>query len=91
MNIILLRWSAIAFAIGLLTVLSFGCAVMPGGGYDGGNYYEPFGGSYGGWGSGYHVGPYRGNNRSMPSIPSWGGGGHGGGGEHGGGGGGHGR
>ena len=73
MNISLLRWSAIAFVIGLFTVLSSGCAVTGGGygyGYDGGvgiglDYYEPYG-AYGGWGPGYggcgpgyHVGPFR--------------------------------
>ena len=68
-----LRWSAIAFVIGLFTVLSSGCAVTGGGygyGYDGGvgiglDYYEPYGAyggwgpGYGGWGPGYHVGPFR--------------------------------
>jgi hypothetical protein len=63
MNILLLRWSAIAFVIGLFTALSSGC-VVPGDGYDarvgiGLDYYEPFGAVYGGWGPGYNVGPYR--------------------------------
>jgi hypothetical protein len=63
-NISLLRWLAIAFVIGLFTVLSPGCAVYGGGyGYDGGvgiglDYYEPYG-AYGGWGPGYYVGPFR--------------------------------
>ena len=67
-NISLLRWSAIAFVIGLFTVLSPGCAVYGGGyGYDDGvgiglDYYEPYGGwgpGYDGWGPGYYVGPFR--------------------------------
>ena len=66
MKTLLLRWSAIAFVIGLFTVLSSGCVVTGGGyGYDGGvgiglDYYEPFGADYGGWGPGYRVGPVRG-------------------------------
>ena len=65
MNILLLRWSAIAFVIGLFTVLSSGCVVTGGGyGYDGGvgiglDYYEPYGAFYGGWGPSYRVGPFR--------------------------------
>ena len=65
MNILLLRWSAIAFVIGLFIVLSTGCAVTAGGyGYDGDvgiglDYYEPYGADYGGWGPGYRVGPFR--------------------------------
>ncbi len=68
MNISLLRWSAIAFVIGLFTTLSSGCAVTGGGyGYNGDvgvglDYYEPYGGEYGGWGSGYRVGPSRGGD-----------------------------
>jgi hypothetical protein len=63
MNSVLLRGFALAFLIGLLAVVSFGC-VVPGGGYgyggggSGRNYYEPYGASYGGWSSGYHVAPY---------------------------------
>lgn len=70
MNISLLRCSAITLVIGLFTVLSSSCAVTGGGyGYDGGGvgiglgYYEPYGGDYGGWGSDYRVGPYRGGGR----------------------------
>ena len=65
MNILLLRWSAIAFAIGLFTVLASGCVVTGGGyGYDDGvgiglDYYQPYGAVYGGWGPGYRVGPIR--------------------------------
>ena len=66
MNILLSRWSALACAIGLFTTLATGC-VAPGGGYGydngvgvGVDYYEPYGGYYGGWGSGYRVGPSRG-------------------------------
>lgn len=61
MNILLSRWSATAFVIGLFTVLAAGC-VVPGGGYDAGyglDYYEPYGIDFGGWGPGYHVAPYR--------------------------------
>ena len=51
-----------------------------------GDFYEPFGYEYGGWGRGYRVGPPRGHGGDRgggraPSIPSAarGGGGHGGG------------
>ena len=60
------------FAIGILA----SCAVGPGYGYAGvdvgyvGDYYEPYGYDYGGWGGRYHVGP----------PPRGGGGWHGGGG-----------
>jgi hypothetical protein len=65
-SISLMRWPATAFAIGLFTVLLFGC-VAPGG-YGGGvavgaDYYEPFGVDYGGWGPGYQVAPFRGGYR----------------------------
>ena len=43
MNTLLLRWPAIAFVIGLFTVLSSGC-VVPGGGYG----YDGRGGHRGG-------------------------------------------
>jgi len=63
---LLSRWSAIGFAIGLFTVLSYGC-VVPGVGYGYGDaiglgldYYEPYGVNYGGWGPGYQVAPFRG-------------------------------
>ncbi|MFJ2990839.1 hypothetical protein ACIPF8_23540 [Collimonas sp. NPDC087041] len=55
--------------IGIFAALTAGCAVSDGGyggyGYSGGvgvglDYYEPFGGDYGGWGPGYQVGPFRG-------------------------------
>jgi hypothetical protein len=71
MNILLLRWSAIAFVIGMFTVLSSGCVVTDDGygygygygGYGGVSigldYYEPFGAVYGGWEPGYRVGPFR--------------------------------
>jgi hypothetical protein len=68
-NTFLSRWSARAFVVGTLTVLSSGCAVVGGGyGYgDGGGigaaYYEPYGVDYGGWGGGYQVAPYRGGGR----------------------------
>jgi hypothetical protein len=62
MNI--LRWSAIAFVIGLFTALLSGC-IVPDGGYGyyddmgiGLDYYEPYGADYGGWRPGYRVGPF---------------------------------
>jgi hypothetical protein len=67
-NALHLRWSAIAFVVGLLAVLPSGCVVTSGGyGYDGGvgiglDYYEPYGGYYGGWEPGYLVVPSRGGN-----------------------------
>ena len=54
-------------ALALLLALGLdGCAVT-GGGYDGDvgvsvGYYEPYGYGYGGWGSGYRVGPARGDD-----------------------------
>jgi hypothetical protein len=50
----------LAFAgIGLLSLLAFGCAAP--GGYEGTypGYYEPYGFGYGGWATGYDVGPWR--------------------------------
>lgn len=71
MNISLLRFSVIAFVIGLSSVSLSGCVVADGGyGYGGGgvgvgvDYYEPYGAIYGGWGPGYRVGPYRDGGRS---------------------------
>jgi len=56
-------------------VLLSGCVVGDGGYYDGGGidatYYEPNGVYYGGWGSGYHVAPFRGGDHHLT-----GGGGH---------------
>jgi hypothetical protein len=77
MSTFLSRWPTLAFTVGTLTILSVGCAVTGGGyGYDGGGigaaYYEPYGGDYGGWGTGYQVAPVRGGyNR-----PTGGGGQH---------------
>ncbi len=50
MNVLLLRWSALAFVGLTLTVVLSGC-ILPGGGYGygGGDYYEPYGVEYGGW------------------------------------------
>jgi len=73
MNILRLRRLALAFVVWTLTVLLPGC-FFTGGGYgydDGGGYYEPYGGDYGGWGSGYHVAPFRGGDHRSTS-----GGGH---------------
>jgi hypothetical protein len=89
----------VAIVLGAILPVAVGCAGVygHGGGYGyagddlGVDYYEPYGGYYGGWGGGYRVGPYRGGDHrgghGFPSIPS---GGHEGGGGHGrGGGGGH--
>jgi hypothetical protein len=72
MNTLLVRWSAVALVLGLFAALSSGCVVPGDGygyGYDNGpnidigvGYYEPYGDYYGGWGSGYRVGPTRGDN-----------------------------
>jgi hypothetical protein len=71
------RLSATAVVLGLFTLLSSGCVVPGGYGYDGSvgvgvDYYEPFGAVYGGWGPGYHVAPGREGYRR----PDGGGGGH---------------
>ena len=68
------RWIVIA----LLVAVSSSCAVSGGGyGYNGNygtsmdigvGYYEPFGGSYGGWGPGYNVGPFRGGDHRSDSF-----------------------
>ena len=68
MKISRLRWSAVATAAGLFSVILAGCVVPVGGGYEEGgvgiglgvDYYEPFGAVYGGWGPGYRVAPFRG-------------------------------
>ncbi len=63
MNRSVRRSSALALVIASAAILS---ACVDGGGgyaYDGGvgvDYYQPYGGYYGGWGGGYYVGPYRG-------------------------------
>ncbi len=54
-------WSALAFAVCLVMVMSSGCA-GGGGGYvydDGAAYYQGAGYNYGGWGPHYAVGPVR--------------------------------
>jgi len=62
------RWMAAclgAFALALLNaceVTGVGVDGSVGVGYVGG-YYEPYGYEYGGWGSGYRVGPGRGGDR----------------------------
>lgn len=52
------RWPLAVVGTGLLLLLAFGCAVP--GGYEGTylGYYEPYGFSGGGWGTGYDVGPW---------------------------------
>ena len=68
MNILLLRRLGFAFVVLTVTFILSGCVVGGGGyGYDdgvgiGGAYYEPYGVDYGGWGSGYHVAPFRGGD-----------------------------
>ncbi|MDR3454902.1 MAG: hypothetical protein P4L96_19225 [Rhodoferax sp.] len=64
------RWPAIAIMAGLFTLLLCGCAVGVGYGYGYGDdvgfgvdYYEPYGGDYGGWGPGYRAGPFGGGER----------------------------
>jgi hypothetical protein len=63
------RFATFALLIGVNLFLVAGCAVTDGGygyssGYSSGvsvgvDYYNPSYGDYGGWGSGYRVGPYR--------------------------------
>ena len=70
MNAPPIRWSAAAFVIGLFTALSSGC-VTTYDGYDYGvgvgvDYYEPYGGIYGGWGDGYLVAPFRDGGHRPP-------------------------
>jgi hypothetical protein len=64
-KLLILRRAAVALFIGGLTAFPSAC-VAPGGGYAysdgvglGVDYYEPYGVGYGGWDSGYQVGPYR--------------------------------
>lgn len=71
MKIILLLRLALAFVVLTLMVLLSGC-VVTGGGYgysDGGDigvtYYESSGIEYGGWGPGYHVAPFRGDDHRL--------------------------
>ncbi len=83
MNAMSAAWKTGALAFLVLAILA-GCAVE-GVGYGGdvgvsyaGDFYEPFGYEYGGWGGGYRVGPPRGHRddhggaggRRAPSIPS---------------------
>jgi len=62
-SISLSRWSALAFAAGIMMFLA-ACVFADGGyGYDdggtGAGYYEPYGTVYGGWGPDYGVAPFR--------------------------------
>lgn len=71
----LLRRPALAGLVALFALLPSGCVV--GGGYSAGyapDYYEPYGGIYGGWGSDYRVGPVRGGDRHDDHGPAHGGG-----------------
>jgi hypothetical protein len=66
-----LRRSTVALVVSGLMALPAGCvAPGPGSGYaydngagSGVDYYEPYGFDYGGWDSGYQVGPYRDHGR----------------------------
>lgn len=68
MNILLLRWLLLLFAILTLTVLLPGCVTTVGDygyydeGYSGETYYEPSVVEYGGWGPNYYVAPFRGGD-----------------------------
>ena len=70
-NILLLRRLVLAFVVWTLTTVMLPGCLFPGGGGgygydDGGGYYEPYGGDYGGWGSGYNVAPFRGGDHRPP-------------------------
>jgi hypothetical protein len=66
----MLRRSATGLALAAFALCSASCIVPDGGyGYNDGaavgvgvDYYEPYGGYYGGWGPGYRVGPSRGGD-----------------------------
>ena len=71
-NILLLRRLVLAFVVWTLTTVMLPGCLFPGGGGgygydDGGGYYEPYGGDYGGWGSGYNVAPFRGGDHRSTS------------------------
>lgn len=62
MTALFFRRSITVMVAGLFSLLVSGC-VVPGGEYGPGfnlGYYQPSGITYGGWGSGYDVGPVRG-------------------------------
>jgi hypothetical protein len=66
MNARPVRWLVTVIVVGLFSLLTAGC-VVPGGEYGYGRgagygvgYYEPYGVTYGSWGTGYDVGPARG-------------------------------
>ncbi len=73
MKITYRRWAIGALAAALLAVLS-GCVATVDDGRRGGygvGYYEPYGQPYGGWPSGYHVAPPRGDrDRDTHSSPA---------------------
>jgi hypothetical protein len=58
----------LALALGSCAVTGVGVEGTAGYGYDAG-YYEPWGYDYGGWGSGYRVGPGRGGDRRGGGDP----------------------
>lgn len=76
-------WSAAAFGIGFLALVSAGCVTGGGYGYYDAAYYQGSGYNYGGWGPQYTVAPVRvevregegehhdehGRDRPVPSLP----------------------
>ncbi|MGA2549606.1 MAG: hypothetical protein ABSF50_05605 [Burkholderiaceae bacterium] len=70
-----MRVLLVSFAVALPALVAPGCAVEPGGGYGGevgfgGDYYEPYGYDYGGWGPNYYVGPGRGRDEGHGPPPA---------------------
>jgi hypothetical protein len=69
----LLRWPALAGLAALIAILPSSCAVSDGYGYGAvgyaPDYYEPYGGVYGGWGPDYRVGPVRGGDHRFDRGP----------------------
>jgi hypothetical protein len=82
-------WSAMAMATGCSLLLCAGCVATADDGYGYGyapnvnvgiglDYYDQYGGDYGGWGPDYGVGPWRGGGpRPRRGEPHPGGDGHG--------------
>jgi hypothetical protein len=67
-NRICVRWAAVALGTAFVTVASSCVGVAGDVGYGGDvgvgvDYYDPGPVIYGGWGPGYHVGPWRGGDR----------------------------
>ncbi len=49
---------AFVFVACMFVLLLFGCVATGGAYYEGGDYYEPYGYDYGGWGPDYYVVPF---------------------------------